>query len=279
MRSLVLASIAVAAPVRAGAEACAVTVQAPAEVRAVVDRWVAGEARCGAALEVTIEPAAGGLMLTARDARGGRRVRVVPDAQTAGVLIASWAADDRLDAAEVPGVVSAPGLTAVQSPSPVRPHRRVLVMGMVGSMLGARGEVDVLGVLRNRVVFGLAVDGLTGVLQDYADDRTLQVMEYAGVGHAWSRWQLRAALGVGFQVTQLALLGETGQSFARGTDTLFVTEASATLSCEIGAGFAATAGALVSVLPKSEYIIPDQGVVTQLPRFTPLALLGVSYRL
>src|SRR3954468_13716948 len=87
MRALVLGSIATAVAGRAQAgtgDACEVTVHASEDVRAIVEAWVQTEPRCGAALEVTIVAGDGGLMLTADDARGGRRVRVVPDAQTAG---------------------------------------------------------------------------------------------------------------------------------------------------------------------------------------------------
>jgi hypothetical protein len=270
MRALMLGSIAtavMAGAARAGTgDACEVTVRASDEIRAIVEMWVQTEPRCGAALEVTIVPAEGGLVLTADDARGGRRVRLVPDAQTAGVLIASWAADDRL----VAPIEVAPAV------SEVAPHRRALVTGIVGRALGARGEVDVLG---HRFTLGLAVAGETGTVRGYGEQRTLQLIEYVGFGHAWTRWQLRAQLGAGVQVTDLQLRGETGEVFASGVDTLLLTEASVTLSRDLGGGWAVTAGALVSVLPSPDHTIDAMSVVTELPQVEPVALLGVSYTL
>jgi hypothetical protein len=286
MRLVALGVMAVAMPAAARpasphAEACPVTVvRAPDEVRAIVDAWVRTEPRCGAALEVTIEVAEGGFVLTARDARGGRRVREVPDAQTAGVLIASWAADDRF-AAPAPGAamargVDTPSLAAAASPPGAAPHRRAQLTGVVGNALGVRGEVDVLG---HRITFGLALALQTSTIRVYGVQRDLQAIEYVGFTHAWSRWQLRTQLGVGVQVTDLQLYNEAHDLWAAGFDTLFVTEASVTLSRALGAGWAVTGGALISVLPSPTHTIEDMSVVTDLARISPVALLGVSYAL
>lgn len=89
-------SIAVlAAAATAGAEPvpCVDIARAPDDVRAVVERWLAAQS-CAISLEVRIVPTDGGLYVLARDERGATRDRVVPDAQTAGALIASWAAGD-----------------------------------------------------------------------------------------------------------------------------------------------------------------------------------------
>src|SRR5262249_45669644 len=106
------------------AEACKVTVAfAPDEVRAEVEAWVRAEPRCERELVVRVTPTEDGLYLTATDLKGHVRERVVPDAQSAAVLVVSWMADDsigptpteRADAEEVP--VEAPGTRA---PSEVR---------------------------------------------------------------------------------------------------------------------------------------------------------------
>ncbi|HEY5926541.1 MAG TPA: hypothetical protein VIV11_32865 [Kofleriaceae bacterium] len=74
---------------------CQVTIaRAPEDVRAVVETWVRTEAKCSVALEVRIVTTEGGFYLLAQDERGRMRERIVPDAQTAGVLVASWIADD-----------------------------------------------------------------------------------------------------------------------------------------------------------------------------------------
>ncbi|NVB77808.1 MAG: hypothetical protein HOV81_05380 [Kofleriaceae bacterium] len=89
---------------------CAVTIaRAPDDVRIVVDAWIAAEPSCSTALEVRIVPTEGGLYLLARDEHGRVRERIVPDAQSAGVLIASWAADD---------VIVAPPVTPAPAPEP-----------------------------------------------------------------------------------------------------------------------------------------------------------------
>lgn len=98
-----LAQVAPAAPTT-----CAVTiVRAPDQVRQTVERFVANE-RCTLALQVRIIPTEGGLYLLATDEHGRVRERIVPDAQSAGVLIASWAADDGLGGATPPPEAAAP---------------------------------------------------------------------------------------------------------------------------------------------------------------------------
>src|SRR5687767_12649169 len=74
---------------------CIVTViRAPSEVRAEIDKWVGAEQACKTTLEVRVLATDGGYYLWARDSFGREHERIVPDAQTAGVLVASWVADD-----------------------------------------------------------------------------------------------------------------------------------------------------------------------------------------
>jgi hypothetical protein len=102
----------------AAAAPCAVdVVRAPEDVREVVEHWVSAEAQCAASLEVRIVATKDGLYVVARD-RGGRvHDRVVPDAQTAGVLIASWAADTSV--AGVTPVVPVPAAPAAVVPTAI----------------------------------------------------------------------------------------------------------------------------------------------------------------
>ncbi|MEO6774142.1 MAG: hypothetical protein ABI467_14180 [Kofleriaceae bacterium] len=76
-------------------------VRAPDAVRETIEHWLANE-RCTLALEVRIIPTEGGLYVLATDEHGRVRERIVPDPQSAGVLIASWAADDGLGGATPP---------------------------------------------------------------------------------------------------------------------------------------------------------------------------------
>ncbi len=67
-------------------------IRAPAEVAEVVQQWVGAEPVC-TRLTVRIIPTEGGLYVLATAPDGRTWDRIVPDAQTAGVLVASWAAD------------------------------------------------------------------------------------------------------------------------------------------------------------------------------------------
>jgi len=77
-------------------------VRAPEDVRDEIDRWVAREPACRVALDVRAIPTEGGLYLLARDSTGRLYERLVPDAQAAGVLVASWIADDALEPTPLP---------------------------------------------------------------------------------------------------------------------------------------------------------------------------------
>lgn len=89
----------------AGAEPCVVTiVRSPDDVRAAIERWVAQEASCTSKLEVRVVPSDGGFYLIARDDRGRLHERLVPTAESAGVLVASWIADASAPGAPVRAV-------------------------------------------------------------------------------------------------------------------------------------------------------------------------------
>ena len=94
---VVLASqAAIAQPVTSPASCAVRVIRAPDDVRQTVEAWVAAEPRCSVALDVRIIPTDGGLYLFALDEHGRIRERIVPDAQSAGVLVASWVADDTM---------------------------------------------------------------------------------------------------------------------------------------------------------------------------------------
>jgi hypothetical protein len=190
-------SVAGAQPVTAP-EGCDVKImRAPDDVRAVIESWVKAEPRCAVALEVRVVPTQGGLYLLVRDEHGRERERVVPDAQSAGVLVASWAADDAIipdpapptakafgpdlppapeaPAAEAPApaparVAAAPGLTPTSAPAGVTatavaappPPSRWLTLGAMGRM--GNNEYQPFGVrgeydLRTRGNWVFAVGG------------------------------------------------------------------------------------------------------------------------
>src|SRR5215468_4431933 len=99
------ASAQPAPPFDVDASPCAVTiVRAPEEVRRVIEAWVRKETACRIALDVRAVPTDGGLYLLARDSAGRLHERIVPDAQAAGVLVASWVANDSLEPVPPPPV-------------------------------------------------------------------------------------------------------------------------------------------------------------------------------
>lgn len=132
-RLLVPTLLAIAAP--AAAAPCEVSiVRAPSGVGEIIQSWVGREASCATKLEVrVIAQTDGNLYIIARDDRGRLHERVVPTAENAAVLIASWVADDRVDTgagAAVFGepapdpVPETPDEQPIAGPSMVEPERR-----------------------------------------------------------------------------------------------------------------------------------------------------------
>jgi hypothetical protein len=136
VRSVLIVMLAVAPAVAqpvAHADTCDVRiVRAPEGVRAAVQHWLDGE-RCSVALEIRIIPTDGGLYVLSRDPLGRVHERVVPDAQAAGLLIASWAADDGIEPPVAhpagPPVATPPAVDPeprdVVPPSAIKVHRRM----------------------------------------------------------------------------------------------------------------------------------------------------------
>jgi hypothetical protein len=104
--ALIAGALVVAAAAPALADPCTVDmVRVPDDVRPVIEKWVAAEPSCRIHLAVRVLATDGGYYVLATDPAGGVRERLVPDATTAAVLIASWVADDG-------------GTTATATPSP-----------------------------------------------------------------------------------------------------------------------------------------------------------------
>lgn len=247
MRLLITAALLVAgAPARAQpvtqpepraepdyrAEICGVTfVRAPDDVRYVIEQWIRAEPRCASTLELRVIPTGGGIYLMAQRPDGRIHERLVPDAQSAGVLVASWVADEWTMAQPPPGemlaaapptetvtvtddpVVAAPcGSTGVSETAPQRRARkpgRWLSVGMqYGSAdinVGFRGELEVFRIGGFKL----------GATISYTNQRQSVVPVQAGwqpgylklddlgvlatISRAWhtGRWELRAGAGLG----------------------------------------------------------------------------------
>lgn len=158
-----LVSVAEASP-------CEVSIPtAPDDVRSEIERWVRAEPRCGQPLEVRVVATDGGYYLFARDRTGGVRDRVVPDAQSAGVLVASWIADDA-----APPKVETRIERVVREPRRERMHRWVAIAGLQrmedGGGRGLRADVDVA--VRGPWIIGVAVAG--------SDSNTMPVFQSSG---------------------------------------------------------------------------------------------------
>jgi hypothetical protein len=152
---------------------------APEDVATEIQEWVASEPRCARELDVRVERGAFGLHIIATDNSGHRRERVVPDAQSAAVLVVSWMADDSSDEpaatpadarVEAPPTVPEERLdetSSIRATSPIaRPsaaHWFTLGMSLTDDGYGVRGQVDVLALGHWRI-------GLAGGWRQDAED-------------------------------------------------------------------------------------------------------------
>lgn len=210
-----------APPESSGPGACEVRiVRAPDDVRREIENWVAREPACRIALDVRVIPTEGGLYLMARDSTGRLHERLVPDAQAAGVLVASWVADDTLEPTPPPpGPARAPQPPAAETPPPPVIQRVLLVpvpaetrrwavgvMVLPGEVGGARvrGTIDV--VRQGRAAAELILGAGYADYTDYAifqpglmqyrriDTRALLGLSWTQGSGTW-RVRLRAAAG------------------------------------------------------------------------------------
>jgi hypothetical protein len=232
MRIVVMLSLLVATRAYAQPDDCEVKIaHAPDDVREAIEQWLTGES-CTVPLEVRVVPTEGGLYLLARDRHGRTRERIVPDAQAAGVLVASWAADDSMGPQRVPPETP----ESQQSPPSMLPARPQLddidrgaeaesrqrgntwiELALLKSRdLGARVAVDL--VQRGRWTFGAAgslskdwlfVDNWPTVLTsggtgDVYELNTVdaRAVAYGAGTFGGGPWTVRVSLGVGFAYTQ-----------------------------------------------------------------------------
>jgi hypothetical protein len=248
MRGLVLSSILVASAGVAAAEpapapSCAINIaHAPDDVRSVVETWVRGETHCHGDLEVRIVPTDGGYYLFARDTAGRVRERVVPDAQSAGVLVASWAADDQVEAPPPPPppppTPAAPTwVQPVESLGVVAPASRHVMLGlgaMVGNVYGLRAELDMA---RYRdFVFGASVGGTTASIATSDGPltmRDLSVMGYVALLFQSGRFWFRPQVGLGGITSEFNKFVLDGME-ATGGDQAAMFEASARVGADLG---------------------------------------------
>jgi hypothetical protein len=260
---------------------CSVSIaRAPDDVRAEIERWVHAESRCTNALEVRVVPTDGGLYLFARDDKGRVRERVVPDAKSAGVLVASWVADDSVGptpvpppaapapapVSEPPAVVqiSAPGMAMpteglVATTTTATPAHRWLSLGAMTDFdnnQGLRAEADIVVHGRWSIAGSLAVSGnhldfmdQSNLFGTFGSMDTTDVRAVVSVAHTltWGAWQLRLSAGLGGMYTQVTVRNNT--MLPRDGDGWFPTaESAVVLSRQINERWAISAGPMVTWL-------------------------------
>lgn len=316
--ALVLAAAPAAAQPAAPRPTCAVSiVRAPDDVRAVVEDWVHAEPRCNITLEIRIVPTEGGLYLLARDEAGHVRERVVPDAQSAGVLVASWVAADSMPVQAAPAVAAAPvppdamlgreGLLApgeggapgvapvIAKPAPTTPPPRWLSLGGLVAMSGTggggiRGEVDLVrrGILSIGIAASATQSGMMVYGASYEEMGTLDTFDGKGVGYAavdasFGRWHLRTAIGAGLVYTRAQLEQPAIYTYREADGVFPAGEASLTLGRELGARWAIDVGPIISLYVQ-EYEIQNSGDfystrTLQRRDLESMFFLGVRHRL
>ena len=281
MRVLVVLFLLVT-PALAQPRRCVVTiVRAPEDVRPVLEQWVRAEPSCNVSLDVRVIPTEGGYYILATDESHRERERIVPDAQSAGVLVASWIADDTMRApspsvppppADVPapaligshglfgpGEGRAPGLTAAKAVTP-EVRRKWISLGatLAERGWGMRAEVDAKA--WRAWAFGVAAAWATKTAIEggpYASSELdfFDAMTLAYLSHTehMGRWQLREALGAGLLYTRShSAVASTSGWVMNDDDGFYPTaDASLMLGRELGDSWAITTGVLASFLSQS----------------------------
>jgi hypothetical protein len=227
LASLLVVTTANAQPVTRPEQTCRVTIAlAPEDVRREIEAWVAAEPRCARELEVRVVPTDTGLYLSARDPNGRVRERIVPDAQSAAVLVVSWMADDSLGSTLPPSPVqvdlpappalpplpSAPvheeAALEVREGFRVRRHRSEILIGALGGehARGVRAQVDLFG--HRRWLFGIG-GGWTREEQRAGEATSAQLRLLVGARYTAGRLSLRAQLGLGVDVLRGSHMDES----------------------------------------------------------------------
>ena len=255
---------------------CEVTIsRAPDEVREAIEAWVKAEPRCSTTLDVRVVTTEGGFYLFARDSAGRIRERIVPDAQSAGVLVASWVADDLIAATPPPPAPMPPSATPVVAPpgdAPAvvataqapRTSNRWLTLGATveveGHSAGVRGELDLLQ--RGKWTLGAILAGSYSELafgpELFASGR-LEVVDIAVLAalsrtSSFGKWNMRLSVAAGLLRTRV-----TGDIEGEPMDASAFTptaEASIVFSREFLDGWAFAAGPIVT-MPAQEYTVMD----------------------
>ena len=292
---LVLAAshAAIAQPVTSPASCAVRVIRAPDDVRQTVEAWVAAEPRCSVALDVRIIPTDGGLYLFALDEHGRIRERIVPDAQSAGVLVASWVADDTMyvpppapppvveqrDPFSVRGGgpnsdLTTPGMTLSSEPvdgppasAPSKNMSRWVGLGFLIDKSGNSGGLRIDGDIwtHGRYTLGAALSSTVNQMPAYTpygdgtlDARDIKLM--ATGSHTWQtgRWFARASAGLGAVHTAVLLSIDSNPAYGYGyyqaSGWTGVADASALVGAELGKNWSANVGVLFTLYAQNLHV-------------------------
>ena len=302
---LVVVVVAGAGQAFADPPPCAVTiVRAPDDVRVTVESWLANE-RCEIPLTVRIIPTDGELYIYAQDERGRVHERTVPDAQSAGVLIASWTADDGITLPASPTV--APTAPVAVAPPPARdlfaptvlhdraalapepkPAGHWLTFGAAAgtsSSIGVRAELEVFrrGAFSADLVVKWGTSSMDPLSAPVSDGYYLARFRDASVlGGAhytwtlWDRWHVRAGVAAGVVATQLDLeytSFSSGMTAIAGASMVSpIVEGSLLFGRSFGDHWELDVGPIATVSNQGWYMVNQQETLVR----TPGAVLGFA---
>lgn len=267
-------------------------VRAPDDVRHVIETWLAAEPRCTSSIDLRVIPTDQGFYLIAQRPDGRLHERFVPDAQSAGVLVASWVADDWVAPQRAREPVLAPPLYTTPSgipgvvatiPAPKRRGHspRWLAVGATLSTEdsadgGLRAELDVTS--RGNFTLGAALAWTETSMTYYSasDWGTMRSSDYAATIYGGytlrnHRWELRGALGFGGVYSEVNGSAEPspGQPwpdtpYFHASGAGIIGTASLTLTARIGERWGIHGGLLAHAIV--EQFPTDMGTVNELAR-------------
>ncbi|MFN0252318.1 MAG: hypothetical protein ACKV2T_35915 [Kofleriaceae bacterium] len=285
-------------------------VRVPDDVRLVIESWLKAEPRCTGSIQLRVVPTDGGTYyLVAQRPDGRIHEREVPDAQSAGVLVASWVADDwtsdvprdpepeaapvRMAPSDVPSVFAVmPPPTRAASPS--SPGKWITL----GVLLGADPErnggfhLDIDLFRRGAWTFGLtgeyaeSASGGDAYITDstswYASDWRLLV-EAARTFRISPRLTLTGSFGLGLvhtETTVVTPMTDVGWEYVYQNvpQESAIADIGVMIARELGRSWALTAGPKVTLTQTQTHYLYSGEVVERQPA-TFMVLLGARYQL
>jgi len=272
-------SPAAAQPVTSPSASCEVRfVRTPDDVRHVIESWLAVEPRCTTSIDLRVVLTEDGYYLLAQRDDGRIHERVVPDAQSAGVLVASWVADDWVEPPPPPSPPVAPrplivdpfdgqpvhGIAAHAAATTPQAGRWLSLAGMIraggAGGGGIRAELDLIR--RGAWTLGAALSASESTDPTYATGgpayfgtKDLKAIAFLARTSTFGRWELRIAAGAGVLHTESGLVAysysgpDSPDGAVEGVNVVSpAAEASATLSRRLGARWAITAGPVATFM-------------------------------